>query len=456
MRELCCVVSIGLLFLIFSGPVCWAEETTASPPTPPTEQAPAQAEEKPKTETVSSPEQPAPIPETPPTGVPTPPAEPSTPSKEEPQKEAAPQVPPTPAPEPPSGAAPVPQPAPAQQPAAPQEEEKPEVHKEAEKAIAPPEEAKQPVKVVEVERGGLLLEKGKLEIDLDFAYSHFSNNQLFINGFSILPILVVGQVNVERVRRDFFVASLTGKYGLMEDVQLEVRIPYQVTFNRVSTAQGIGGTGTALPNIETTSETADLGDIETTLYYQFWKERTTRPALFLGLAWKSKSGRDSFQTPDPANEPPSGTGFTSLKGIVSAIKTADPAVLFGSISYAYAFPRRDVVLHSVNQPPKLIDFDPGDNFTFGMGLAYAINYRLTLNFQFLDSITFSSEITEPDLLTGVKEQRTVTNSFINAAFFRMGASWSVTPTNYIELSLTQGLTSDAPDFTLGIKIPFKF
>lgn len=394
------MASIGLLLVIFFGPICWAEETTAPPPA----------------------------------------------------SGSAPSAPPATLPSEP----PISEPPPAQQPAAPEGGEKPEAHKEAEKAIAQPEETKQPVKVVEVERGGLLLGKGKLEIDLDFAYSHFSNNQLFINGFSILPILVVGNINVERVRRDLFVTSFIGKYGLMEDFQLEVRIPYQVSFNRVSSAVGLSGGGTAQPNQETITQAADLGDVETTLYYQFWKERTSRPALFFGLAWKSKSGRDSFQTVDPANHPPSGTGFTSLKGIVSAIKTSDPAVVFGSISYAYAFPRQDVVLHNARLPPELIDFNPGDNFTFGMGLAYAINYRLTLSFQFLDSITFSSEIVRTDERTGEKIPRTVPNSFLNAAFFRMGVSWSLTPTDSIEFSLTQGLTGDAPDFTFGIKIPYKF
>jgi len=392
------VVSLGLLVAIFSGSISWAEETTA----------PSSAPELPPSSTL-----------------PTPPAKPSSPS-------------------------------PSSQPAAPQGEEKPEAHKEAEKAIAPPEEAKQQAKVVEVVRGGLLLEKGSFQVDLDFSYTHFSTNQLFINGFSILPILVVGNIDIQRVRREVFVTSFTAKYGLMNDLQLEVRIPYLVSFNRVSSAVGLSGAGTAKQTVETTSETADLGDVEATLYYQFWKERTNRPALIFGLTWKSKSGRDSFQIDDPANKPPSGTGFTSLRGIISAIKTADPAILFGSVSYAYAFPRQNVVLHDVRLPPTLIDFDPGDNFTFGMGLAYAINYRLTLSFQFVDSITFTSEIARRDERSGEKVKSAVPNSFLNAAFLRMGATWGLTPTQTIEISLTQGLTGDAPDFTLGIKLPWRF
>ena len=310
-------------------------------------------------------------------------------------------------------------------------------------------------KTAEVERGGLLLQKGKLEVDLDLGYTHISNNQIFINGFSILPILVVGNVDVQRVRRDFLTAALTGKYGIISNLQLEFRIPFQVTFNQVSSVQGIQGSGTAPANVETSSQTADLGDVEATLFYQLRTEELVWPAMILGLNWKSKSGRDSFQTDDPASEPPSGTGFTSLKGIVSAVKTSDPAVLFGSISYAYAFPRYDVVLHIKDRPSQLIDFSAGNNFTYGLGFAYAINYRLSLSFQFSDSITFSSSITETNK-SGAKVERTVTNSFINASFFRMGVTWALTPTQTIEVSLTQGLTTDAPDFTLGLKIPFKF
>jgi hypothetical protein len=241
----------------------------------------------------------------------------------------------------------------------------------------------------------------------------------------------------------------------MENIQLEVSIPFQVTFDDVASVQGIQGSGSPGANVETNSQTADLGDVATTLYYQYWTEQPIRPAVIFGLAWKSKSGRDSFQTDDPASHPPSGTGFTSLKGIVSAIKTADPAVLFGSVTYAYAFPRRNVVLHILDRPSQLIDFDAGDNFTYGMGFAFAINYRLSLSFQFSDSITFSSRITQPNA-TGTKIQSVVPNSFINAAFLRMGVTWSISPTQSMEISLTQGLTTDAPDFTLGLRIPFRF
>jgi hypothetical protein len=442
---------IGLLLTVLIDPICWAQETTTPPPAT-AEPAPPEASPKPtvKQESPASAEEQSKAKEQPKTETATPSTTPPSPAP----PPAAPPAPP-PSPAPPPAAPPAPPPSPTQQPAAEKEGGRPEVNKEAEKALAQPEETKPPVKVTEVERGGLLLAPGKFQLDLDFSYIHLSTNQIFLNGFSILPILVVGQINIERVRRDLFVTSFTVKYGLMQDFQLEVKIPYQVSLNRVSTAQGVQGNTIAQENVETVTQAADLGDVETTLYYQLWKERADRPAVIVGLAWKSKSGRDSFQTSDPTDKPPSGTGFTSLRGLISVVKTADPAILFGSFSYAYAFNRYNVVLHNLNKPETLIDLYPGDNFTFGLGLGYALNYRLSLSFQFLDSITFSSQLGQTDQ-SGAKVVRTVPNSFNNAGFFRMGASWTMSPTSSIELSVDQGLTGDAPDFTFEIKYPFKF
>src|SRR5271170_7336644 len=52
-------------------------------------------------------------------------------------------------------------------------------------------------------RGSLLLPSGMLEIDNTTSYFSASSDHLSINGFALLPVLVVGDITSERVREDY-------------------------------------------------------------------------------------------------------------------------------------------------------------------------------------------------------------------------------------------------------------
>ncbi len=59
-------------------------------------------------------------------------------------------------------------------------------------------------------RGGLLLPSGMLEIDNTTSYFSASSDHVTINGFALLPVLVVGDIESERVRGGLSVAILHG------------------------------------------------------------------------------------------------------------------------------------------------------------------------------------------------------------------------------------------------------
>jgi hypothetical protein len=52
-------------------------------------------------------------------------------------------------------------------------------------------------------RGGLLLPSGTLEIDNTTSYFSPSSDHLSVNGFALLPVLVVGDIASQRVREDY-------------------------------------------------------------------------------------------------------------------------------------------------------------------------------------------------------------------------------------------------------------
>ena len=81
-------------------------------------------------------------------------------------------------------------------------------------------------------KGSILLAKGKFQVEPSFTWAHFSSNRINIEGFSILPVLVIGDISVQETRRDVFISNFAVKYGLLNNLQAEVKVPFRAQFNR--------------------------------------------------------------------------------------------------------------------------------------------------------------------------------------------------------------------------------
>ena len=307
------------------------------------------------------------------------------------------------------------------------------------------EKQKESVKEVVHQEGGVIA--GKFELDVTESYSHMTSNQLYIDGFGILPIVVVGDVSVQNIRKDIFNTTITANYKLTDRMQVSLNVPYQQTITRVSTATGISGKNAISANDEKVNQTSDLGDISASINYTLMDEGVGRPSLFGGLSFKARNGRDVFETPDPAAKPPAGSGFYSLRGSLSASKSTAPAVVFGSLSYAYNFGRNNILYTPAGKDPLLISsYQPGANVSLSAGVALSVNYDLSLNFSFSQAFSYTSRV----------NGNVLANSASNAITFRMGGIWRVNDATSIDLSVTQGLSPDAPGFTLAIRVPWRF
>jgi hypothetical protein len=306
------------------------------------------------------------------------------------------------------------------------------------KALEQPEETKKKVET----SPELEIIKGKLQMEVVETYVSSSSNQIFIEGFGILPILIVGNVEVQRIRRDSFISTLTTRYKVSEDLQLAINVPYVYILNRTTTAAGIAGNTAASPNKETLSRNVGLGDVNGSLNYQLLNEGLVRPSLSMALGFKARTGQDIFQTDNPT-----GSGFNSISASLNFSKFADPAGIFGYLSYAYAMPRNNVVFRPPNnQPAVLIDFMPGDNIGLGFGIAYALNYKVSLSMQYQQSVNLSSRINGKKLPA----------STINAISLRFGVIWRVNANLSVDLSVSPGLTLDAPDSVVALRLPWRF
>lgn len=288
----------------------------------------------------------------------------------------------------------------------------------------------------------ILLKGGQAEIENSIAYSYFSVNQIYLQGFAILdPVfLTLGEFGIEQARRHIFTYTLSGRFGIADNLQIEANVPFVLRHDRISI---IGARAGEYP--ERTMDKADIGDISVGISWQPIAEGPGYPAVILNASYKSKTGESPFKI-DPREQLPTGTGFESVRVGFNLIKSIDPVVVFGGAAYAFNFEERGInrrftapgggigVLESV---------DPGDTMSFHMGLAYALTYKFSINFQYLQDYTFTSKVND----------RKAPNTTLNSAMFRFGAGWSLSPTTSLNVSVSTGLTTDAPDYVIEFRLP---
>jgi hypothetical protein len=222
-----------------------------------------------------------------------------------------------------------------------------------------------------------------------------------------------------------------------------VNVPFIYRHDTVSV---LGSVSTS--QSEETINKAGLGDVSAGFSYQPLSETGSRPGLIVNLAYKADTGKSPYKI-DTMKQVPTGTGYKSIKGGVNLIKSIDPVVVFGGLSYAYNFAIGGVnqtVTASDGSTGTLNSVSPGDTITMSLGLAYALSYKFSMNFQFEQDYTLDTKA------NGKK----VANTNLNAGLLRIGAGWSLTPTMSLNVSIANGLTSDAPDFILEVRLPMVF
>lgn len=308
-----------------------------------------------------------------------------------------------------------------------------------------------PAVSVRVERGGLLVGKGKWNLDCRLAYAHFSRNVIFIDGVAILPVLVVGEVAVEHIRRDVIIGSVAGRYGVTDKLQVELKIPYRFQNDQSSIPE-------ATPPQEKSITDLGLGDIELGGFYQLPVSRVPETKVVLGLRFKTRTGRDVFEI-DPTEQLPMGTGFNAARASLTFIHVSDPAAIFGTVGYTHNFARRNLLVTYENpetgQPTQdRASFYPGSSIEVGGGLAYALNPVLSLNAQVYISHTRATWVSTSTTTQG--RHVPVAGTTLQVASLRFGAVFAESPRASTEISVETGLTTDSPDMVVEICRSYRY
>ncbi len=289
-----------------------------------------------------------------------------------------------------------------------------------------------------IERGGLLLPPGQFEVEPALDYSYFDTRRISVTGFSILPSLIIGLIETERVERNVLEPSLGFRLGVVRDLQVEARVPFRYIHDRVSTE-------TEERNIRD----SEIGDIDGGIFYQPVRERGYIPNLILGVRGKSITGKDPFGI-DPDKEAPTGTGFYSLTGIVTAVKSSDPAVIFASVLFTHNFERTVRILHT---DATRTDIRPGFTVGYNLGIGLAISTDLAFSMRLEHRLSSHTDTRGEE--DGARF-RQVPGSSLNSATAVFGITWAVTKRTSMDISFGIGLTEDAPSAIVRVALPTRF
>ncbi|WP_042880513.1 acetate kinase [Cupriavidus necator] len=324
----------------------------------------------------------------------------------------------------------------------------------------PPERDTRPPEIAPItEQPGVLTAQGKLVIEPGFQYGYSSNNRVALVGYSIIPAIIIGLIDVREVKTSTYIPSVAFRYGITKRLEIEAKVPY--VHSSGSTVSREVFTGTAVDRVFNASGSG-IGDVEATVRYQLNYGSEKLPYFIGWLRYKSNTGKDPFEvvtdcvTRCVGNATgtglplglPTGTGFQAIQPGITWLLPTDPAVFFGTFSYLHNFARDNVsrtVLNGEKEP--LGKIAPGDIFEFSFGMGLALNEKASF------SIGYDQSIIWPTKQNG----QTVPGSVrVTQGTLLVGYSYRFNNRYTLNLSVGAGLTRDTPDLQVNVRLPITF
>ena len=331
-----------------------------------------------------------------------------------------------------------------------------------------PESQSRPPQIAQIfEQPGVLTPRGTFVLEPTFQLGYSANDRVALVGYTIIPAILIGLIDVRQVKTTTGVATLTGRYGLTDRLELEAKVPY-VYVNGDTISREIF-TGSAQDRVFN-ADGRGLGDAEFTVRYQINRGGPDKMFYVGWLRYKSRTGTDIFEVPTDcvtrcvANatgtglplELPTGSGFEAIQPGLTWLYPSDPAVFFGSVSYLHNFERNDVSRTVLTGAPEgfpqtttepIGDIDAGDIIGFNLGMGLALNEKASISIGYDQNIVGKTKRDGEDLPGSV---RVILGTLV------LGASYSFNDRVSLNVALGVGVTRDTPDMTLTARLPIRF
>ncbi|MHA7684364.1 acetate kinase [Cupriavidus sp. PET2-C1] len=324
----------------------------------------------------------------------------------------------------------------------------------------PPEANTAPPAIAPIfDQPGVLTPAGKLVVEPSFQYGYSSSNRVALVGYTIIPAILIGLIDVREVKTSTYIEAVAFRYGLTKRLEIEAKVPYVESSG--STISREVFTGTAVDNVFNASGRG-LGDVEATVRYQINYGNEKMPYFIGWLRYKSATGKSPFDvvtdcvTRCVGNTTgtglplglPTGTGFQAIQPGITWLLPTDPAVFFGTFSYLHNFARDNVSRTVLNgQQESLGKIAPGDIFGFNFGIGLSLNEHASF------SIGYDQSIIWPTKQNG----STVPGSVrVTQGTLLVGYSYRFNSRYTLNVSVGAGLTTDTPNLTVTVRLPITF
>ncbi|MDN6320271.1 MAG: transporter [Marinobacter sp.] len=328
---------------------------------------------------------------------------------------------------------------------------KPE-HKETETALIRTEKSQEQASDIAsiTSDRGIVTHPGRFTIEPSVSLAHSNATQVAVEGYTVIPALLVGLINISEVQRDIFVGALSLKYGFTSRFEAAVRAPYLNIQEDLRERRAFKGTP-----VDTLRESSGegLGDVELSMRYQLNDGLDGWPYIIGSFRAKAPTGdspydvgqrviKDSSGNPIgiELEERPTGSGFWSFEPGVSFIYPSDPAVLYGNLSYVYTL-KDDKGYENGNT------INPGDVIRFGFGMGFAFNQRTSFSLGYDHSVirksTYERDI---DLFAANFDS-------IQIGSLSFGLSQRLSSNVALSLTVSVGVTENAPNSEITLKLP---
>lgn len=314
---------------------------------------------------------------------------------------------------------------------------------------------------------GVLTPKGKFIIEPAYQFGYSNVDRVALVGYTVIPAILIGLIDARQVRTTTQVGWLTGRYGISNRMEVEVRVPYVYAHEDVTSREIFTGSATdkAFGN-----SGHGLGDVEATLRYQLNVGGPDK-AYYVGwLRVKSNTGRDPFQvTTDcvqrcvenvinevdlsatgtglPLSQPV-GTGFWAIQPGVTWLYPTDPVVFFGNLSYLYNVPRdnvtRKILLGGTEDLGKV---KLGDIVDVSIGMGLSLNEKASISIGYDQSFVGATKQNNHNVPGSTK---------VVLGTLLIGGSWRFSDKRTLNFTLGVGVTRDTPDATVTVRVPMMF
>jgi hypothetical protein len=277
------------------------------------------------------------------------------------------------------------------------------------------------------EKAYSLLKTGQTALTYDLNYSYIGSETINVKFTdSTLTLFDIQNTRAHTITNTFEV-----DYGVMDNLTATASLPLISRYSQSNSFSGLSN---------------GLGDIALGVRYQPFEQHRDSAIFTTTATLRLPTGRSPYTTIVGQNLA-TGSGNTALTVGVNASQVYDPVAVFGSLNFTGNLPARN--LSQQRDGLTLTEVRPGSSIGFGMGFSYALSYKVSTTMSLQETVSARSRLKFADGSSSKTAMQT-------SGMLNLGLGLRVSPKTTLNFSAGVGLTSDSPDFSLGMNMPLNF